>query len=131
MTKQLPGELAVCHGAAMAWGRLLTGQKAATEELLFPDRKIKIPGEIMPIPQKELFLVKGRLTKCMSDLHTLMPCRQNVVAWAKCPDLINGVLFAVMYSDYQMKMVQRSAIQSTIIKSLRNSPLSSILAFKL
>lgn len=62
LTKRLPREpaaLAVCHGAAAAWGRLLAGQSAATEELLFPDRKIKIPGENMPILQKELFLVES------------------------------------------------------------------------
>lgn len=46
-------------GAAAAWDGLLAGQAAATEELLFPDRKIKIPGENMPILQKELFLVKS------------------------------------------------------------------------
>lgn len=63
LTKWLPRELAalaVCHGAAAAWSRLLAGQAAATEELLFPNRKIKIPGENMPILQKELFLVQSR-----------------------------------------------------------------------
>ena len=63
LTKRLPGELAalaVCHGAAAAWGRLLPGQATATEELLFPDRNIKIPGENMLILQKELFLVESR-----------------------------------------------------------------------
>lgn len=62
LTKQCPGEpaaLAVCHGAVVAWGRLLAVQVAA-EELLFLDRKIKIPGENMPILQKELFLGEGR-----------------------------------------------------------------------
>lgn len=54
-----PAALAVCYGAAAAWDRLLAAQAAATEELLFPDRKIKIPGENMPILQKELFLVKS------------------------------------------------------------------------
>lgn len=53
------------------------------------------------------------------------------MAWAKRPGLINGVLFALMHSDYRMKIVQKSAIQSTIIKSLRKSPLPSVLAFKL
>lgn len=74
LTKQLPGKLAtlaVCHRAAAAWGRLLAGQAAATEDLLFPDRKIKIPGENMPILQKELFLVEScsdqaRLTRAPS-----------------------------------------------------------------
>lgn len=51
--------LAACHRGCPAWDRLLAGQAAATEELLFPDREIKIPGENMPILQKELFLVKS------------------------------------------------------------------------
>lgn len=62
LTKQLlrePAVLAACHGAAAAWDRLLAGQATATQELLFPDRKIKIPGQNMPILQKELFLVKS------------------------------------------------------------------------
>lgn len=62
LTKRLlrePAALAACHGAAAAWDRLRAAQAAATEELLFPDRKIKIPGENMPILQKELFLVKS------------------------------------------------------------------------
>lgn len=46
-------------GLLRAWDRLLARQAAVPEELLFPDRKIKIPGENMPILQKELFLVKG------------------------------------------------------------------------
>lgn len=36
-----PAALAACHGAAAAWDRLLAAQAAATEELLFPDRKLK------------------------------------------------------------------------------------------
>jgi len=72
--------LAACHRAA------------AAEKLLFPDRKIKIPGENMPILQKEIF--SGRESRD-SDLHSLLPCRQNAVAWAKRPGLINGALFTL------------------------------------
>lgn len=112
LTKQCPGEpaaLAVCHGAVVAWGRLLAGQAAATQELLFPDKKIKIPGENMPILQKELFLGESHSNQAVSDSHTLVPCRQNAVAWAKRLDFINGVLFALTPSDYWMKIGQKSA----------------------
>lgn len=47
-TKQLPwepGALAACHRAAAARGRPSPGSLAAAEELLFPERKIEIPGE--------------------------------------------------------------------------------------
>lgn len=87
----------------------------------------------MPILQKELSGEGVSLTSHshVSDLHTLLPCRQNTVAWVKYAGLINSVLFALTSSDYRMKIVQKSAMQSTIIKSLRSSLLPFIFAFKL
>lgn len=93
--------------------------------------KLKFLGKTCRFCRKSSFWWRVAPTRRVSDSRTLLPCRQNTVAWAKCPGLINGVLFALMHSDYRMKIVQKSAIQSTIIKSLRKSPLPSILAFKL
>lgn len=93
--------------------------------------KLKFLGKTCRFCRKSSFWWRVAPTRRISDLHTLLPCRQNTVAWAKCPGLINGVLFVLTHAGYQTKIVQRSAIHSAIIKSLGKSPLSSILAFKL
>lgn len=93
--------------------------------------KLKFLGKTCRFCRKSSFWSRVSTTSQVSDLHTLPPFRQNAVAWVKRPGLINGVLFVLTSSDYWMKIVQKSAIQSTIIKSLRNSLLSLIFAFKL
>lgn len=93
--------------------------------------KLKFLGKTCRFCRKSSFWWRVTPTRHVSVLHTLLPCRQNAVAWAEHPGLINSVLFVLTHSDYQMKIVWKSAAQSTIIKSLKKNPLSSILAFKL
>lgn len=93
---------------------------AATEELLFPDRKIKILGENILIWQKKKFL--------LVDSHT-----EQAYFWPVHPSALQAglldLMFGWMQSGYQKEIVQES--WNAVIKSPRKSLQSSILAFQL
>lgn len=72
---------------------------ASTEELLFPDRKIKIPGENILIWQKKKLL--------LAESHT-----EQAYFWPVRPSALQAGLLDLMFgwtqSDYQKEIVQES-----------------------